>query len=100
MFLVTYTYRNASSGSESITKKLFETIEEAAEYIQTEWYDSLCEINYYPEEWNEENLGRPMPSRSDFSLEAIQKIRGTVVFAPYDNHHAIVQNELRLDNLK
>jgi hypothetical protein len=87
-----------SSSFESKTPKLFNTIEEASEYIRTEWYDSLCEINDYPSEWNEENLG-PMPSRDDFTIEAIQKIRGSVLFAPYDKELCIVQNELHLQKV-
>lgn len=100
MYLVTYIYRSASSGSESRTNKVFNTIEEASEYIRTEWFDSLCEINEYPSDWDEENLGRPMPTRDDFTVEAIKKIRGSTLFAPYDNHHAIVQNELLLEKMK
>lgn len=93
MFLLTYIYRTMSSGFESTTQKLFNTIEEVSEYIRTEWYDSLCEMNDYPSEWNEENLG-PMPSRDDFTVETIKKCG--VLFAPYDKSIVIVQNELRL----
>jgi hypothetical protein len=95
MYLLTYIYRTASSGCESRTNKLFDTLEKVVEYIQTEWYDSLCEINDYPSEWYEEHLG-PMPSRESFTMESVK--RGTL-FAPYDKHHAIVQNELILDIL-
>ena len=86
-----------SSGFEHRGNRLFDTIEQASEYIQTEWYDTLCEENDYPSEWDEENLGCPMPSREDFTVEAIQKIRGNVLFAPYDKVNAIVQNELHLN---
>jgi hypothetical protein len=95
MYLLTYIYRTASSGSESRTNTIFETLEKAVKYIKTEWYDSLCEINDYPSEWNEDDLG-PMPSRESFTLESVK--RGTI-FAPYDKYHAIVQNELILDIL-
>ena len=97
MYLVTAIYRTASSGFENSNKKLFDTLEQASEYIRTEWYDSLCEVNDYPSEWNEEDLGRPMPTREDFSLETINKTRGKVLFAPYDKYHCIVQNELHLE---
>lgn len=105
MFLVTYIYRAASSGSESRTSKLFDTLEKAVEYIYTEWYDSFCEINEYPSEWDEENLGRPMPTRDDFNIEAITKIRSskfkpTIIFGPYDQNCALVQNELHLEEVK
>ena len=99
MYILTCIYRTASSGFEHNTKHIFDTIEKASEYIQTEWYDSLCELNYYPSEWNEENLRGPMPSRDAFSVEAIKKIRGKVLFAPYDTYHAIIQNELHLEKV-
>ena len=104
MFLVTYIYRTASSGFESKTKKLFDTLEKAVDYIHGEWYDSLCEINEYPNEWDEEDLGMPMPQRDNFSLEAIKKARSTkcskVLFAPYSQYCSLVQNELHLEEVK
>jgi len=100
MYILTCIYRTASSGFEHNTKHSFNTIEEASKYIMTEWYDGLCELNEYPSEWNEEDLGGPMPSREAFTVEALKKIRGNVIFAPYDNYHAIVQNELHLDKVK
>jgi hypothetical protein len=98
MFVLTCIYRTASSGFEHNNKHIFDTIEKASEYIRTEWYDGLCELNEYPSEWNEEHLGGPMPSRDDFTVEAIKK-KGRVLFAPYDRYHAIVQNELHLDKV-
>jgi hypothetical protein len=98
MFLVTCIYRTASSGFETSSKHTFDTIEEASEYIRTEWYNTLCEINDYPSEWDEEDLG-PMPSRDEFTVEAIKK-KGKVLFAPYDKYHAIIQNELHLEQIK
>jgi hypothetical protein len=99
MFLVTYIYRQASSGAEQSHNKLFDTLDEATAYICGEWYDDLCEINDYPQYWDEENLGGPMPSRDDFK-ELIKKRKFKTLFAPYDNHHAIVQNELHLEEVK
>ena len=97
MYLVTVIYRTASSGYENSYKKLFDTLEEASEYIRTVWYDEFCELNYYPDEWDEENLRGPMPTRDAFTVEAIKKIRGKVLFAPYDHYHCIIQNELHLE---
>jgi len=99
MFLVTSIYRQGSSGAEQSHKKLFETLEEASEYIRTEWYDSLCEINDYPQYWEEEDLGGPMPSRDEFTLESIKKRKSNVLFAPYDNHLCLIQNELHLEEV-
>jgi hypothetical protein len=99
MFLVTWITRTASSGFENRMNHMFETIEAASEYIRTEWYDEFCELNYYPDEWDEENLGGPMPSRDDFTVEAIKKNRGNVLLAPFDTYHQIVQNELHLVNI-
>lgn len=98
MFLVTSIYRQASSGAEQRHVQLFVSLEQASEYIRTEWYDSLCEINDYPQYWDEETLGGPMPSRDDI-VESIKNRKSNVVFAPYDNHHCIVQNELHLEEV-
>jgi len=100
MFIVTCIYRTMSSGFEHNNKHVFDTLEKASEYIRTEWYDSLCEENDYPSEWDEENFRRPMPQREEFTVEALQKIRGKVIFAPYHYEHAIVQNELHLEEVR
>lgn len=97
MFVVTYIYRAASSGAEQIRNKIFNTLEDASTYIRTEWFDSLCEDNDYPSEWNEEDLG-PMPSRDDFTVEQIKK-KGNVLFAPFNKYYYIVQNELRIEKV-
>jgi len=101
MFLVTYITRTQSSGFESRNNKTFDTLEQAAEYIRTEWYDSFCELNDYPDEWDEEDLGRPMPTRDDFSLDAIKKAMSKKfwlgkLFDPYSNYCGHVPNELHL----
>jgi hypothetical protein len=99
MFLVTYVYRQASSGAEHTYPRIFQTLEEASEYIRTEWYDSFCDNNDYPQEWNEEDLGGPMPTRDDF-MNFIKNRKSKIIFSPYDCHHALVQNELRLEEVK
>ena len=105
MFLVNWINRNPSNGSESRSNRTFDSLELAAEYIRTEWYDNLCDTNDYPSEWNEDDLGGPMPTREDFSLEAIIKIRSgkfktTKLFGPYNEYYCIVENELHLEELK
>ena len=95
MYLLTYIYRTASSGCESRYNKTFDTLDAVVKYIQTEWYDSFCEDNEYPDDWDEENLG-PMPSREFFTVKTVK--RGSF-FAPYDQFLAIVQHELILDIL-
>ena len=105
MYVVTYIYRTASSGFETRTNKVFDTIEEAATYIHGEWYDSFCESNDYPNEWDTEDLSRPMPMRDEFSLEAINAARSKkfwlgTLFAPYSAYCGLVQNELRLEEVK
>lgn len=101
MFLVTYITRTQSSGFESRNNKNFDTLEQATEYIQGTWYDSFCELNGYPDEWDEEDFGRPMPTREDFSLEAINKIRSKKfyfgkLFDSYSQYAGLVPNELHL----
>ena len=105
MFLFTYITRAHSSGFENRTNKIFDTLEEAVEYIRTEWYDSFCEINNYPDDWDEEDFGRPMPTRDDFSLEAIKKVRSAkyhsgTLFDPYSQYCALVPDELHLTEVK
>jgi len=105
MFLVTYITRTLSSGYENRNSKTFDTLEEAATYIHGDWYDSFCEINYYPDEWDEEDFGRPIPTREDFSLEAIKKARSNKyffgnLFKPYSKYAALVPNELLLEEIK
>jgi len=103
MFLVNWINRNPSNGKESSYKRIFDTLEEAAEYIRTEWYDCFCETNDYPSDWYEDHLGGPMPTQEDFSLEAIQKIRSgkfkKMLFGPYNTYHCIVENELHLEEV-
>lgn len=104
MFLVTYITRTNSSGFETRNNKAFQTLEQAAEYIQGEWFDSFCDLNDYPTEWDEEDLGRPMPTREEFSLEAIKKARSSkfkskVLFDPYSQYCAHVPNELHLEEV-
>jgi len=105
MFLVTYITRTQSSGFESRDNKTFGTLEQAAEYIRTEWYDIFCGLNYYPDEWDEEDFGRPMPTREEFSLDAINKIRSKKfyfgkLFDPYSQYAGLVPNELHLEEVK
>jgi hypothetical protein len=101
MFLVTYITRTQSSGFENRNDKIFDTLLQAVEYIQGEWYNDFCELNYYPDEWDEEDFGRSMPLRSDFSLDAIEKMRSKkfwsgALFDPYSKYCALVPNELHL----
>lgn len=101
MFLVTYITRTASSGFESRTNKSFDTLEDAVKYINTEWYNSFCEINDYPNEWDDVDLGRLMPTREEFSLESIKELRSKkywsgTLFDAYSNYCGLVPNELHL----
>ena len=105
MFLVTYITRAHSSGYENRNNMAFDTLEEAATYIQTKWYDGFCELNSYPDNWDEEDFGCPMPKREDFSLEAINKLRSKKywsreLFGPYSQYCGLVPDELLLEELK
>ena len=105
MFLVTYITRVHSSGFENRHNKIFDTLEQAAEYIQGEWYTSFCELNNYPDDWDEEDLGCPMPTREDFSLEAITKAQSKkfwlgTLFAPYSQYACLIPDELLLEEVK
>jgi hypothetical protein len=105
MFLVTYITRAHSSGYENRSNKVFDTLEEAATYIQTKWYDGFCDLNSYPDDWDEEDFGCPMPKREDFSLESINKKLSAkfwlgTLFAPYSAYCGLVPDELRLEEVK
>lgn len=80
--------RNPSNGSEFITVKQFETIEEASEYVRTDWYDAFCSNQ---EEWDDYDV--PFPKREDFTV-----CRVGTVFAAYNTYYAITEFELRLQN--
>jgi hypothetical protein len=105
MFLVTYITRAHSSGYENRSNKIFDTLEEAVTYIQGEWYITFCEINSYPDNWDEEDFGCPMPKREDFSLESINKIISKKywsgeIFGPYSQYCGLVPDELHLEEIK
>ena len=100
MYLVSSIYRNPSNGSEKWYTKTFVTLDEASQYISTEWYDNLCEINDYPSEWDESEFGCPMPLRNSFSIEAIKARKSKVLFAPYNTYYSIIPNELRIEESK
>jgi len=105
MFLVTYITRAHSSGFENRSNNVFNTFEEAVAHIQTDWYDNFCDLNNYPDDWDEEDFGYPMPKREDFSLEAINKIRSKKfwsgeIFALHSKSCCLVPDELRLEELK
>jgi len=104
-YLVTEISRALSSGSESSGKKVFSTLEEAATYIHDIWYDEFCEGFYFPDEWDEEDMGVPFPKKEEFTFEAIKnKIdsskfnkRRIELFSYYSNYHALIPNELVLE---
>lgn len=105
MFRVTYIARAHSSGIENRNSKTFDTLEQAAKYIQDEWYESFCTLNNYPDDWDADDMGCSMPEREDFSLEAINKLRSKkvwlgVLFAPYSTLLTLVPDELRLEMVK
>ena len=105
MFHLTYITRTTSSGFESRDNKTFDTLEAAAAYIHGMWYDNFCEINDYPDCWDETDFGRPFPTRDEFNLEAIKKMLSDKytlgnLFNPYSNYAALVPNELILKMTK
>ena len=103
LIVVTYVYRTSSSSKYS-TKKVFDSLESAANYIQHDWYDIFCETNNYPSKWNTSDLSMPFPSRDVFSVQGIESIlaknnNSTILFGPQSLATGIVENELRLEQL-
>ena len=72
-FIITDISRAHSSGYENSCKKIFETIEQVAEYLQNTWYDDFCEVYCFPEEWDEADMNCPFPSKDEFSLDKIKE---------------------------
>jgi len=105
-FIITDISRAHSSGYENSSKKIFETIEQVAEYLQNTWYNDFCEGYGFPEEWDEADMNCPFPSKDEFSLDKIkQKIANTkfkrqiVLFGPRSDFCCLVPNELILDQI-
>jgi len=76
MYVVIQISRAHSSGYENMGTMVFTTLEEVANYLQNDWYESFCEAYNYPSDWDEEDMGGPFPSKESFSADAIQKAFG------------------------
>ena len=103
MFLLTEISRAHSSGYENSSKKIFDTIEEVANYVHNVWYDGFCSDYEYPAEWDENDMGMPFPTKDEFTVEAIKnkfnKRRSLVLFGPYSQYHCLILNELLLEEM-
>ena len=100
MFIVSAIYRNPSNGSENWYTKNFATIDEASYHICNVWYPDFCELNYYPDHWDDSDFDCPMPDKNDFSVESIITRKSSVLFSAYSKHYAIIPNELRIEERK
>lgn len=102
MYLLTETSRAHSSGYENYFKKAFNTLEEATSYIHDIWYDRFCEEFWFPEEWDEDDMGAPFPKKELFAPEVIiskMKGRRIVLFDYYSQFCCLVPNELVLEKI-
>jgi hypothetical protein len=104
MYNFTSISRTLSSGSESRFFKSFETLEEAAKYIQNEWYDQFCEAFEFPGDWDEEDKGCSFPKKEEFTYESLkQKFtnkyskRRVVLINAYSQYAALIPNEVLLE---
>jgi hypothetical protein len=92
--------RARSSGYENRHTIAFETIEAASNYICNQWYDSYFE----EEEWIEEHMKEPQPTKDEFSPEAIEKKLGrqntVALFDPYNYYHSLVADEIIISKVK
>ena len=104
MYHLTCISRTLSSGFESRYKKSFETLEEAAKYIQDVWYDEYCEDFEFPLEWDEEDRGCAFPKKEEFTYEALKNKfnnkfnrRCVVLIDAYSQYAALIPNEVMLE---
>jgi hypothetical protein len=100
MYNLMFVTRARSSGYENRHTIGFETIEAASNYIRNQWYDSYFE----EEEWDEEHMKGPQPTKDEFSPEAIVKKLGNqntvALFDPYNYYHALVPDEIIISKVK
>ena len=100
MYTVTYIYREPFCDSENIITKSFLTIEEVSKYIRDGWYESYCDKNNYPDEWDEIDMCCLFPSKNDFSIDAIknklQNNKNALLFGPRSDNFWLVLDELWL----
>ena len=73
VYLVTSIFRAHSSGSESRHDQVCHSLEGVSKVL-LKFYDNWCLDYNYPEEWDQEDMHVPFPSRQTFSLAAIQKV--------------------------
>ena len=101
MYHFTFLTRTLSSGFESSFKKSFATLEEAATYIHDEWYPSFCEDFFFPEEWDEEDMGRPFLKKDELTLDVIktkmQNKRSLVLLDAWSNYAYLRPFEVMLE---
>lgn len=71
-YLVTTIYRAHSSGSESRYDQVCLTLAGASKVLQ-KFYDDWCTDYNYPEDWDQEDMHVPFPSRDIFSVAALEK---------------------------
>ena len=104
MFLVQTTYRAHSSGEESTSRSVFQTLEEAVSYITNDWYNGICADYEYPEVWDAEDMHMPFPTKEEFAKSVNEKTanikRSLELFAPRSDYCALVPIELNLHKVK
>jgi hypothetical protein len=105
-YLVNSISRALSSGNESSNKQIFDTLEEAATYIHDVWYDEFCKDFDFPQDWDEDDMGAPFPSKDEFTLEAIVKKmnnkynkRSVTLFDYRSEYASLVPYELILEKI-
>ena len=101
MYHFTLITRTLSSGFESSFKKSFATLEEAATYIQDEWYPSFCEDFEFPGDWDEEDMGRAFLKKDEITLDVIKtkmlNKRRLVLLDAWSNYAALKPFEVMLE---
>jgi hypothetical protein len=103
MYSICHITRSHSSGFENKTTNTFTTIEEVIDYLQNKWYDTFCEAFNFPDEWDEDDMGAPFPTKNNFTLDAINKKFGKYnranIFNYRSQHDDLVPIEIFIERL-
>lgn len=75
--------RAPSSGGESRSQQVFLSLEGASAWLMKQ-FECYGEDWYYPDEWDEEDMGCPFPDKNIFNVDALKANLATNDVAFYD----------------
>ena len=100
MYILTDISRAHSSGEETSSKQVFQTLEKAVSYITNDWYEALCVDYDYPAVWDVDDMGCSFPTKEEFTQTVMEKVRtmktSVEIYNPYSDYCRHVPIELQL----